>query len=91
MMADQISNDNDVTRPSEAGLAPDPHGQSALLLVERLIHGLLARSIISVTEAVALVETAVEVNAEIAAERMAPIAARPSPPGQIDDRIFILI
>ena len=76
MMADQISNDNDVTRPDETGSVPDPHGQAALLLVESLIHGLLSRSVLSVTEAVAIVETAVEVNAEIAAEQAASYATK---------------
>lgn len=75
-MADQISNDNDVTHPTETGKAPDPHGQAALLLVESLIHGLLSRSVLSVTEAVAIVETAVEVNAEIAAEQAASYATK---------------
>lgn len=68
-MANQISNDNDTTRPAETGLVPDPHGQAALLLVESLIHGLLSRSVISVAEAVEIVETAVEINSELAAEQ----------------------
>lgn len=71
-MANQISNDNDKTRAAKTGLTPDPHGQAALLLVESLIHGLLSRSVISVTEAVEIVETAVEVNTEIAAEQAVP-------------------
>ena len=38
---------------------PDAHGLAALLLVESLIHGLAARSIISVAEAVSITEIAV--------------------------------
>jgi len=71
-MANHVSNDNDATRTSEPALAADPHGQAALLLVESLIHGLLSRSVISVTEAVEIVETAVEISAEIFAEQAIP-------------------
>lgn len=39
----------------------DAHGQAALLLVESLVHGLIARSVISVTEAVEIVDVAAEV------------------------------
>lgn len=62
------SNDNDahqaVPRPRE----PDAHGQAAMLLVESLIHGLIARSAISVVEAIEIVEVAAEVQADIAAD-----------------------
>lgn len=61
-------NDNDaypaVARPRE----PDAHGQAAMLLVESLIHALIARSVISVTEAVDIVEVAAEVKADIGAD-----------------------
>ena len=39
-----------------------------MLLVESLIHGLIARSVISVAEAVEIVEVAAEVKTEIAEE-----------------------
>ncbi|TPG39745.1 hypothetical protein EAH79_13685 [Sphingomonas koreensis] len=45
---------------------PDPHGQAALLLVESLIHGLLERAIISIGDAIDIVETAVSVQVDIA-------------------------
>ncbi|SHG12103.1 hypothetical protein SAMN02745157_3658, partial [Kaistia soli DSM 19436] len=48
---------------------PDAHGHAAMLLVESLIHGLIARSVISVAEAVEIVEVAVEVKTEIAVDR----------------------
>ena len=45
---------------------PDPHGQAALLLVESLIHGLLASSVISIGDAIEIVETADSVQVEFA-------------------------
>lgn len=45
---------------------PDAHGQAALLLTESLIHGLLARSIISIDDAIEIVETADEVQVQVA-------------------------
>jgi hypothetical protein len=47
---------------------PDPHGQAALLLVESLIHGLIASPALTVAEAVEIVDVAVEVKADIAAD-----------------------
>lgn len=47
---------------------PDAHGQAALLLVESLIHDLVGRSVISVQEAIDIVEVAAEVKAEVAAD-----------------------
>ncbi|TPG14663.1 hypothetical protein EAH87_16200 [Sphingomonas koreensis] len=45
---------------------PDPHGQAALLLVESLIHGLLERAIVSIGDAVDIVETALSVQCDVA-------------------------
>lgn len=45
---------------------PDAHGQAALLIVESLIHALVARSIISTAEAVEVVEIAAEVKIDLA-------------------------
>lgn len=47
---------------------PDAHGQAALLLVESLIHGLVARDVLSVSDAVEVVEIATEVKTQIAAD-----------------------
>jgi hypothetical protein len=62
----QEINDNELF--SSAGMRPEPdaHGQAAMLLVESLIHGLVSRSVISVEDAVEIVDTAAEVKAEIA-------------------------
>ncbi|WP_156681115.1 hypothetical protein [Sphingomonas profundi] len=66
-MVDEISNDNDLRRDITTH-RPDPHGQAAMLLVESLIHGLIARSVITVQDAVDIIETAAEVKEEIAIE-----------------------
>lgn len=46
---------------------PDAHGQAALLLVESLIHGLIARSALSVEEAVEIIQIATEVKQDVGA------------------------
>jgi len=45
---------------------PDPHGQAALLLVESLLHSLIEKAVLTGHEALAVVEHAAEVKAEIA-------------------------
>jgi hypothetical protein len=62
-----VTNDNHLETGAPAR-EPDAHGQAALLLVESLIHDLVARAVISVDEAVEIVEVAAEVKAEVAAE-----------------------
>lgn len=47
---------------------PDAHGQAAMLLVESLIHGLVDRQVLSVADAVEIVEAAADVKAEIASD-----------------------
>jgi len=59
-------NDNDSDPAADRAAEPDTHGQAAMLLVESLIHGLVGRSVISVADAVEIVEVAAEVKAEIA-------------------------
>lgn len=44
----------------------DPHGQAALVLVESLIHGLVARSVLTTVDAVDILEGAKEVQADFA-------------------------
>ncbi len=51
-----------------ASLIPDPHGHAAILLVESLIHGLIARKILTVTDAIEIVDTATEVSLDIAGD-----------------------
>ncbi|NGP18900.1 hypothetical protein [Devosia aurantiaca] len=55
------SNDN---RPSMA----DAHGRAALLMTESLLHSLIAKSIISVAEAVEVVETVISVEKDAIAD-----------------------
>lgn len=62
----EISNDNDVAR--SAPREPDAHGQAAMLLVESLIHGLIARSVLSVADAIEIVAVAADVKQDIAAD-----------------------
>ena len=55
---------NDNALPAD-GLANREHGAAALLLVESLIHGLVARSGLSVTDAVDIVQVAIDVQVQI--------------------------
>jgi|GEM_PF-926000 len=49
--------------------AVDAHGQAAMLLVESLIHGLIEKRVLSVAEAVDIVDVATEVKLESGTER----------------------
>lgn len=49
--------------------AADAHGEAAILLIESLIHGLVARTVLSRDEAVELVAVAIDARIEIAADR----------------------
>lgn len=69
-MRSDISNDNAAGRHG-----PDAHGQAAMLLVESLVHGLIARDVITVSDAVEIVDIAAEVRADLGAERSDPPAA----------------
>lgn len=64
-MPSDNSNDN---AEREASHAPDAHGQAALLLVESLVHGLIARDLITVADAVEIVDVAAEVNADVGSD-----------------------
>ncbi len=57
---------NPADAAGEAAKRPEPHGQAALLLVESLIHGLIARSSLTVEQAVEIVQIAAEVKLETA-------------------------
>lgn len=52
---------NDNTRMDVAPV-PDAHGQAAMLLVESLIHGLIARDVINAADAVEIVDIAIDVR-----------------------------
>ena len=56
---------NDVSS-GEAAIGPEPYGQAALLLVESLIHGLIASSSLTVAQAVEIVQIAAEVKQDTA-------------------------
>jgi hypothetical protein len=59
---------NDSARTRSGSLEqPDAHGHAAMLLVESLIHGLIASSTISVQQAVDIVDIAVEANIGVVA------------------------
>ncbi len=66
-MAD-VMNDNNAYPAAARGPEPDAHGQAAMLLVESLIFGLIERSVISVADAIDIVEAAAEVKVDIAAD-----------------------
>ena len=67
-MSDESSNDNGELVAPQTAVEPDAHGQAAMLLSESILHGLIARSIITVPEAIEIVEVAEEVKSEIAVE-----------------------
>jgi hypothetical protein len=60
---------NHDTTPEPSGLiahSPDAHGQAALVLVECLIHGLVERSVLTTVDAIEIVESAKDVQADVA-------------------------
>ena len=72
-MTDETSNDNMRAYADARSSGPDAHGQAAMLLVESLIQGLIARSVITVADAVELVDTAAEVTEALAADAASPL------------------
>lgn len=65
-MTSDTVNDNNEASPFAGTKGPDAHGQAALLLVESLIHALIARSVINVEEAIEVVDIAADVKEDIA-------------------------
>ena len=67
---------NDVSGPGDglvrARAGMDAEGQAALLLVESLIHGLVERSVITIEDAIEIVETAEEVMVDLAVDLGTP-------------------
>ncbi|MHB8285221.1 MAG: hypothetical protein ACYDD1_11145 [Caulobacteraceae bacterium] len=61
----EFTNDNDTAGNKRPSQSPDAHGQAAMLLVESLLHGLVARSTLTVAEAVEIVDIAAEVQEAI--------------------------
>lgn len=63
-MTENISaNLEDISSPENQA-----HGRAALILVESLLHGLIERNILSLSEALEIVDTATEVRSEIGVE-----------------------
>lgn len=58
------SNDNETAR----GPLADENGRAALLLVESLIHGLIAKSALTIADAVEIIDEAALVSRQIAEE-----------------------
>lgn len=65
-MTELTLNDNHAAPGQGPQSGPDAHGQAAMLLVESLMHGLIARRVISVADAIEVVEVASEVKEEVA-------------------------
>lgn len=63
-----LTNDNEAPRAVPRFDSPDAHGQAALLLVESLIHALVARSVIKLEDAVDVITVALDVKMEIATD-----------------------
>lgn len=72
-MAEDAVND-DSRLDDTQNYSPDPYGRAAILVVESLIHGLVARSIIRVAEAVEILDIAAEVEGDVSAEQGVPSA-----------------
>ena len=59
---------NDNRRPEPQSIPADAHGQAAVLLVESVIHGLIARSLVTVGDAVEMINVAADVSRDMALE-----------------------
>ena len=67
-MTEQTSNDNHAAHGRVRWPEPDAHGQAAMLLVESLVHGLIARGVMTARDAVEIVDVAAEVKDDIGEE-----------------------
>ena len=61
-MTEPTLNDNDSADATTEPQSPDAHGQAAMLLAESMLHGLIARKVISVADAVEIVEVAADLG-----------------------------
>lgn len=66
------SNIGDDHTPFAATVKDMAHGAAALLLVESLIHGLIGRSILSLQEAIDIVDIAAEVERDLDSTGLGP-------------------
>ena len=60
------ANENDFEGKGLLSPSADPHGHAALVLVESLIHGLVAREVLTTVDAVEIMESAKEVQTDVA-------------------------
>ena len=70
------ANESDIPPGPRGSCGPDARGQAAILLVESLIHALIARSVISIDDAVEIVSVAAEVQREVIDEASDPRATQ---------------
>jgi hypothetical protein len=68
-MSDSIDDDAPDFRPSRSASPPDLSGEAALLLVESLIHALVAKSGLSLPEAIEVVQIAIDAQLAIGKDR----------------------
>lgn len=57
------------TMDGDPAQRPDAHGQAAMLLIESLIHGLIARDVITAADAVEIVDIAIDVKVDGATDQ----------------------
>ena len=67
------------SRPHSNNPTADAHGRAAVVLVESLIHGLIARSVISVSDAIEIVDGAADARDEISFETGESLLGATSP------------
>lgn len=65
-MTDTFDDDATGAHRDRSLRTPDPHGEAALLLVESLIHGLIAKSLLKDVEAIEIIDIAAEVREALA-------------------------
>lgn len=68
------TNDNESGTPIQMLRPSEPRGQAALILVESLIHGLIARSVLTTEASLEIVASAVDVQADYADEAVDGLA-----------------
>ena len=73
-MAKVNPNDNDTDVPEKS----DEHGQAAMLLAESVLHGLIARSVITVADAFEIVSIAAAASEELSRDQPKSAAHRRS-------------
>ncbi len=78
------SNDDLIPAGAGARRLGDAHGEAALLLVESLIHALLQDSVLTNAQAIAAVQSAIDVQCEIDDERGSDVSVASAPVQLLD-------